>query len=106
MHNQFDLTHKVALVTGCKRGIGKAMAIALAQAGADIIGVSVSLELTGSEVEKEVLKLGKKFSAYQCDFRDRKALYRLVEQLKSNHSKIDILVNNAGTIPCAGRETQ
>jgi len=51
MRNQFDLTHKVALVTGCKRGIGKAMAIALAQAGADVIGVSISLELSGSEVK-------------------------------------------------------
>ena len=98
MQNQFDLTHKVALVTGCKRGIGKAMAVALAQAGADIIGVSQSLELSGSEVEKEVLKLGRKFTAYQCDFSDRKALYALIEQIKKSHPFLHILVNNAGTI--------
>jgi 2-dehydro-3-deoxy-D-gluconate 5-dehydrogenase len=63
----FDLTGKIALVTGCKRGIGKAMAIALAEAGADIIGVSASLELTNSEVEREVSALGRNFYAYQCD---------------------------------------
>jgi 2-deoxy-D-gluconate 3-dehydrogenase len=51
--NSFNLTGKTALVTGCKRGIGKAMAIALAEAGADIIGVSASLELENSEIEKE-----------------------------------------------------
>ena len=55
----FDLSGKTALVTGCKKGIGKAMAIALAEAGADIIGVSASLELEGSEIEKEIVALGK-----------------------------------------------
>lgn len=98
MQNQFDLTHKVALVTGCKRGIGKAMAIALANAGADIIGVSQSLETAGSEVEKEVLELGRKFTAYQCDFSNRKALYSLITQIKEQHPTLHILVNNAGTI--------
>ncbi len=98
MQNQFDLTHKVALVTGCKRGIGKAMAIALANAGADIIGVSQSLEAAGSEVEKEVLELGRKFTAYQCDFSNRKALYSLITQIKEQHPTLHILVNNAGTI--------
>ena len=50
--NKFDLGGAVALVTGCKRGIGKAMAITLAEAGADIIGVSASLEQSSSEVEQ------------------------------------------------------
>ncbi|SFE89726.1 2-dehydro-3-deoxy-D-gluconate 5-dehydrogenase KduD [Thermoflexibacter ruber] len=94
----FDLTGKTALVTGCKRGIGKAMAIALAEAGADIIGVSASLELNGSEVEKEVTNLGRKFSAYQADFSDRVALYGFIKQVQNDFSQIDILVNNAGTI--------
>jgi NAD(P)-dependent dehydrogenase (short-subunit alcohol dehydrogenase family) len=53
--DKFQLNNKVALVTGCKRGIGKAMAIALAEAGADIIGVSATLEKTGSEVEKAII---------------------------------------------------
>ena len=74
------------------------MAIALANAGADIIGVSQSLEAAGSEVEKEVLELGRKFTAYQCDFSNRKALYSLITQIKEHHPILHILVNNAGTI--------
>jgi len=85
------------LVTGCKRGIGKAMAIGLAEAGANIIGVSASLE-NGSDVEKEVRSRGKNFSAYQCDFSNRKSLYEFIGALKADHPQIDILVNNAGTI--------
>ncbi|GGZ87719.1 2-deoxy-D-gluconate 3-dehydrogenase [Algibacter mikhailovii] len=96
--NSFNLEGKVAIVTGCKRGIGKAMAVALAEAGADIIGVSATLEIEGSAIEKEVTALGKKFTAYQCDFSDRKSLYAFISEVKANHSQIDILVNNAGTI--------
>ncbi len=94
----FDLTGKTALVTGCKRGIGQAMAIALAEAGANIIGVSASLELSGSEVEKKVTALGRSFKAYQADFADRTSLYAFIEQMKKDFPVIDILVNNAGTI--------
>ncbi len=94
----FSLAGKTALVTGCKRGIGFAMALALAEAGADIIGVSASLEAKDSDIEKAVLNTGKKFKAYQCDFSDRKALYAFIEQVKSDYPVIDILVNNAGTI--------
>jgi len=68
MNSLFDLSNKVALVTGCKRGIGFAMAEALAEAGADIIGVSASLESTGSKIEKRIQEIGKKFTAYQCEF--------------------------------------
>ncbi|KXX66660.1 2-deoxy-D-gluconate 3-dehydrogenase [Flammeovirga sp. SJP92] len=96
--NKFGLNNKVALVTGCKRGIGKAMAVGLAEAGADIIGVSASLELEGSDVQKAVEEKGRKFKAYQCDFSDRKALYDFILTVKANHPQIDILVNNAGTI--------
>ncbi|MCP4978272.1 MAG: SDR family oxidoreductase, partial [Maribacter sp.] len=96
--DKFSLEGKTALVTGCKRGIGKAMAIGLADAGANIIGVSASLENEGSAVSKEVHAIGKNFSAYQCDFSDRKALYRFIAEVKKDHPKIDILVNNAGTI--------
>lgn len=98
MLDLFDLKGKTALVTGCKRGIGMAMAVALAEAGANIIGVSASLEKSGSDVEKEVTALGRTFKAYQCDFADRKALYAFIEQVKKDVPAIDILVNNAGTI--------
>lgn len=94
----FDLTGKTALVTGCRRGIGYAMAVALAEAGADIIGVSASLEAEGSDIEKEVQALGRKFKGYGCDFSDREALYRFIEEVKTDSPQIDILVNNAGTI--------
>jgi len=95
---QFRLDNKVALVTGCKRGIGKAMAVALAEAGADIIGVSASLEKEGSEVENEIKTAGRNFYAYQCDFANREYLYHFSNQVKKDFPVIDILVNNAGTI--------
>ncbi len=96
--DQFRLDGKTALVTGCKRGIGLAMAAGLAEAGADIIGVSATLESTGSEVEKAVLAAGRKFTAYQCDFADRESVADFLTTLRANHSAIDILVNNAGSI--------
>ncbi|MBT8185282.1 MAG: SDR family oxidoreductase [Eudoraea sp.] len=98
MIDKFRLEGKTALVTGCKRGIGKAMAIGLAEAGADIIGVSASLATSGSEVEKAVKDLGRKFKGYTCDFGDRRALYTFIKDVKSEFPVIDILVNNAGTI--------
>lgn len=96
--DKFKLNGKTALVTGCKRGIGFAMAEALAEAGADIIGVSASLEFEGSAIGKAVAALGRKFKAYQCDFGDRKALYAFISKLKAENPAPDILVNNAGTI--------
>lgn len=95
---KFSLKGKTALVSGAKRGIGKAMAIALADAGADIIGVSATLESSGSDVEKKVKSLGRDFHGYQCDFSDREALKSFIAEVKKDHQVIDILVNNAGTI--------
>lgn len=96
--NQFKLDGKIALVTGCKRGIGRGMAVALAEAGADIIGVSASLEPSGSGVEKEVRALGRSFKGYAADFSDRMALYAFIAEVKADFPRIDILVNNAGSI--------
>ena len=96
--DMFNLTGKTALVTGCKRGIGKSIAIGLAEAGADIIGVSASLELEGSEVGKAVNALGRSFHAYRCDFSNRESLYGFIGEMNRQHPRIDILVNNAGTI--------
>jgi len=94
----FRLDGKTALVTGCRRGIGKAMAAALAEAGADITGVSKSLEPSGSAVEREVRACGRNFRAYACNLADRKAVYALLDALDRGNAAIDILVNNAGTI--------
>jgi 2-deoxy-D-gluconate 3-dehydrogenase len=96
--DDFNLKGKTALVTGCKRGIGKAMAVALAEAGADIIGVSATLEDSGSDIENEIKALGREFKAYNCDFSDRSFLYQFIKKVKSENDKVDILVNNAGTI--------
>ena len=96
--DQFKLDGKTSLVTGCRRGIGKAIAIGLAEAGADIVGVSKSLESSGSAAEQEVRRRGRNFKGYACDFADRAALYRLIERVKAEFPVIDILVNNAGTI--------
>jgi 2-deoxy-D-gluconate 3-dehydrogenase len=98
MQQTFDLTGKIALVTGCKKGIGMAMAIGLADAGADIIGVSASLELENSAVQKAVEACGRQFKAYQADFSDRESLYDFIKQLLLDFPRIDVLVNNAGTI--------
>jgi len=92
----FDLTGCTAVVTGAKRGIGFAMADALAAAGAEIIGVSATLETSGSEIEAAVTAHGRTFTALAVDFADRGAVIALGEKLAA--LPIDILVNNAGTI--------
>jgi 2-deoxy-D-gluconate 3-dehydrogenase len=93
----FDLSSRTALVTGCRRGIGRAATVALAAAGADVVGVSASLE-PGSEVGAEVEALGRDFRAYRCDFADRGAVYEFVAAVRRDVGAVDILVNNAGTI--------
>ncbi len=94
----FSLDGKTALVTGCNKGIGKAMAIALAEAGADVIGVSGSMPLNGSEVEDAIKAAGKKFFPYQADFSDRDSLKKFIATVQQNHPIINILFNNAGII--------
>jgi 2-dehydro-3-deoxy-D-gluconate 5-dehydrogenase len=98
MRNLFDLKGKIALVTGCNKGIGKSMALGLAGAGADIIGVSASLQRAGSLVEQEVRGLGRRFTAYQADLTSRSSLYAFIEEVKKVHPSVDILINNAGMI--------
>jgi 2-deoxy-D-gluconate 3-dehydrogenase len=95
---EFDLTGKTALVSGCKRGLGRGMAVALAQAGADIIGVSATLETEGSAVQADVEALGRKFKGYACDFADKAQLLAFADQVRAENPQIDILVNNSGTI--------
>lgn len=92
----FDLTGRLAVVTGAKRGIGFAMAEALAAAGADIIGVSVTLEAEGSAIGAAVAAQGRSFEARAVDFADRDAVIALGDELSGRG--VDILVNNAGTI--------
>jgi 2-deoxy-D-gluconate 3-dehydrogenase len=94
----FDLSGKLAVVTGARRGIGLAFAEALAAAGADIVGVSAHMEASGSEAERRVRAHGRAFSAYKVDFADRAAVAALADRLEEGGRPVDILVNNAGTI--------
>ena len=94
----FRVDNKLALVTGSSRGIGLAIATALAESGADIIGVSSKLEASGSALEKAVTKAGKKIYAYQCDLSSRDSVYSFLQKVKADHPRIDILINNAGHI--------
>ncbi|MDH2291432.1 SDR family oxidoreductase [Cobetia sp. 10Alg 146] len=92
----FDLSHQTAVVTGASRGIGAAMAIALAEAGTDIIAISASMTADGGDVGERIRALGRSFQGIACDVSDRSAIQQLAAQLSS--TRVDILINNAGTI--------
>jgi 3-oxoacyl-[acyl-carrier protein] reductase len=88
---------KVALVTGAARGIGRAIALALAREGADIVLVDVDLDRAQGTAQ-EIEGLGRKAKAILADVSDRKDVHRLVSETVSLFGRIDILVNNAGII--------
>lgn len=93
----FRVDNKIALVTGCSTGIGMDIAVALAESGADIIGVARNLT-DESEVSKAVRSAGRKFYACQADFNNRDSLYSFLNKVKEDHPRIDIIINNAGHI--------
>ena len=74
---KFNLNGKIALVTGCSKGIGFGIAKGLAEAGADIIGVSSTLE-KGSEIEKFVKSIGRNFHCFNCDFSERQNTHSFI----------------------------
>lgn len=94
----FDLSGKVALVTGCRRGIGLAMAEALAGAGADIIGTSLTLDDAAADLRGRIERLGRTFTAYQADLGSESGALELAHAVLADGHRVDILANNAGTI--------
>jgi 2-deoxy-D-gluconate 3-dehydrogenase len=92
---QFSLGGKVAIVTGASRGLGQGMACALAEAGADIVGVGVS---DSSATGEAVRQAGGRYLAVQADLTDAACVPGIIERAKDEFGRIDILVNNAGTI--------
>lgn len=94
--DKFSLKGKTAIVTGSNRGIGQYYAKALAEAGADIIGVSYECDF--EETKKMVEAAGQKLTVYCSDFSDRDSVYQFVNDVKKDFKQVDILINNAGTI--------
>jgi dehydrogenase/reductase SDR family member 4 len=97
----FDLSDRVAIVTGGSRGIGRAIALGLASHGADVVVASRRQEDLDA-VAAEVRALGRKAAAIATHMRDREDIDRLVQATVEQFGKIDILVNNAGTNPYFG----
>lgn len=93
----FDLTGRRAVVTGAARGIGLAIAVGLAEAGADIVGVSATLPSGDSPARRAVEATGRRFTGHAVDFADRAAVLEFADAVCAN-GPVDILVNNAGTI--------
>ena len=92
---QFSLAGRTAIVTGCNAGLGRAMALALAEAGADIVGLNRS---AADELAERLAQLGRRFLDVRADLGDGSTANALIEQAASLTGRIDILVNNAGII--------
>jgi NAD(P)-dependent dehydrogenase (short-subunit alcohol dehydrogenase family) len=95
LFNKFDLTGKVALVTGGAGGLGKAIALSFAESGADIIVASRGMAKL-KEVEREIREKGRKALAVSVDVTDQKSVDNMLESVLKTFSHIDILVNAAG----------
>ena len=95
MNDLFDLTGRVAIVTGTSRGLGQYFARALAHAGADLILTSRKRDSLDA-FEKEVQEIGRKTVSLELDVRDQQSIEQMVSAAHSAFGRIDILVNNAG----------
>ena len=90
------LEGRLALVTGASQGLGKSIALKLAENGADIAVIYVGDEAPALEVCREIEAMGRRAKAYFCDVRDEKAVEETVKAVSRDLGKADILVNNAG----------
>jgi 3-oxoacyl-(acyl-carrier-protein) reductase len=91
-----QLTGRTALVTGASRGIGRAIAIALAQEGADVAINYVSSEAAAKEVADQIMKLGRKAMLAQADVGDYPDTFRMGQEVLREFGHLDVLINNAG----------
>nr|WP_265415870.1 SDR family NAD(P)-dependent oxidoreductase [Paenibacillus albus] len=94
-----DLTGKVALVTGAGRGIGKRIALKLAECGADVVVNYANSEQGANEIVNEIVKLGRQSFAHKADVSDVSQIRAMVDLTTEKFGKIDILVNNAAIDP-------
>lgn len=92
-----DLTGKVALVTGSSRGIGRASALKLAQAGADVIINYVTSKTAAMEVAAQIIGMGRKAYVIKADVGEEEDVECLMDFVKQNIGRLDILVSNAAT---------
>lgn len=90
------LENKVALVTGAGRGIGRAIAIALAKEGAEVVVNYNGSEERAKEVKQTIEENGGKASIYKCNVSDFEACEVMIKDIVKEHGRLDILVNNAG----------
>ena len=90
------LENKVALVTGAGRGIGRAIAIALAKEGAEVVVNYNGSEERAKEVKQTIEENGGKASIYKCNVSDFEACEAMIKDIVKEHGRLDILVNNAG----------
>src|SRR5579872_1217325 len=95
---RFDLQGRAALVTGAARGLGRAISLALAQAGADI-ALGLRDVNTGGNLVAEIQRLGRKALALQMDMSKVNQISAAIDQAAAHFDKLDILVNNAGIAP-------
>ena len=95
---RFDLKGDVALVTGAARGLGRAIALALAHAGADI-ALGLRDVRTGGEMAQEIAALGRRVLPLQMDVTRRDEIFRAVDEAVAHFGKLDVLVNNVGIAP-------
>ncbi len=95
--DQFHLNNRVAIVTGGRRGLGRAMALALAEAGAQVAVVSREAEQAQAAAQEIQTQTGQRCEGYGCDVSDKPdEIQKLVESIQNDFSQIDIVVNNAG----------
>src|ERR1019366_5141472 len=99
------LTGKSALVTGGAKRIGRAIALALARAGADVTITFRSSESEAVQTMQEIVRLGRRAQAVECDVRSQPSVQQAVESAFSFYERLDILVNNAAVFETASLAT-